>query len=128
MVDALQRAATSTEIGDGDIDAVAHNVAIANGMASDAHHSCSDFNESCLGDPANLEHDIVLRSIGPLSGVDRLLEGQELKFALEGVTMSSAIMPLGRAAMPALLDNYAMRACPFRSGATCLCRAGIATT
>jgi len=87
MVDALQRAATSTEIADGDIDAVAHNVAIANGMASDAHHSCSDFNESCLADPANLEHDIVLRSIGPLSGVDRLLEGQELKFALEGVTI-----------------------------------------
>ena len=70
-----------------DADAVAARVQSAHGIAAAGNPECILFDEMCLA-PTGPATDVeLLCSIGPLGCVDRLADGQELKFALDGLTI-----------------------------------------
>ncbi len=85
--DALRRAALAGHATEIDADAIAARVQAANGIAGAGNLECVAFDDECLvptGSSAEVE---LLCSIGPLSHIDRLTGGQELKFALDGLTI-----------------------------------------
>lgn len=85
--DALCRVALTDEVTQADVDAVAIRVAVAHGIPVEGDHPCEAFTE-CEMKPTRAANDeVLLCSIGPLEGVDRLADDQELKFALDGVTL-----------------------------------------
>lgn len=85
--DALHRAALADEISQADVDSVAVRVAAAHGIPDLCAHACEDFSEASLKTGAGGLDQVILCSVGPLEGVDRLADDQELKFALTGVTL-----------------------------------------
>ncbi|MBA3241045.1 MAG: hypothetical protein H0T60_07430 [Acidobacteria bacterium] len=85
--DALHRAASVDDVGQAEIDAVANRVAAAHGIVTAGEHSCEIFSEQSLRVTQTAVDQIILCSIGPLTGIDRLAYDQELKFALAGVTL-----------------------------------------
>lgn len=85
--DALYRAAIADEITQTEVDSVAARVAASHGILADAEHHCEAFSEDSLRPTDSGSEDVLLCSIGPLEGVDRLADDQELKFALDGVTL-----------------------------------------
>jgi energy-coupling factor transporter ATP-binding protein EcfA2 len=85
--DALQRAASSLQINQEDIDAVVSRVAIAHGLSVEGDHPCLAFSEASLIDVDTAPDDVVLCSVGPLQGLDRLVADQVLQFALDGITV-----------------------------------------
>jgi len=85
--DALRRAALAGSATASDAEAVAARVQAANGIAAAGAPECIAFDEQCLA-PIGAAADVeLLCSIGPLNHVDRLADGQELKFALDGLTI-----------------------------------------
>jgi energy-coupling factor transporter ATP-binding protein EcfA2 len=85
--DALYRAATAEDITAKEVDAVAIRVAAAHGIAVEGDHACQSFAEENLRKGDAQWDDVLFCSVGPLEGVDRLANDQELKFALAGVTL-----------------------------------------
>lgn len=85
--DALFRAATTKDITAVEIEAVANRVATAFGIPVEGDHPCELFSDDCLSEDSIQFGEVLLCSIGPLSGVDRLADDQKLKFALAGVTL-----------------------------------------
>lgn len=86
-IDAMQRAATSTVLTAENVTAVVNRVALANGLTVEGQHPCQPFNESMVAELVDTPDDVVLRSVGPLLGLDRLIPDQILKFATNGVTV-----------------------------------------
>ena len=85
--DALRRAALAGRATEADADAIAARVQAANGIAGAGNLECVAFDDECLV-PAGFSAEVeFLCSIGPLSHIDRLTGGQELKFALDGLTI-----------------------------------------
>jgi len=87
IVDALHRAAIAGVATAEDADAVATRVQAANGIASAGKPECMAFEEGCFAAVEDATETTLLCSIGPLKHVDRLASGQELKFALDGLTI-----------------------------------------
>lgn len=87
IADALHRAAITGVATAEDADAVATRVQAANGIASAGEPECTAFEEACLTAKGEAAETSLLCSIGPLNRVDRLAPGQELKFALDGLTI-----------------------------------------
>jgi hypothetical protein len=85
--DALRRAAAAGAARAADADAIAARVQAANGITAAGAPQCLAFDETCLTPAGETAHVPLLCSIGPLDHVDRLAPGQELKFALDGVTI-----------------------------------------
>ncbi len=85
--DALCRAASADDVTQADVDAVVARVSEAHGLPTQSHHPCESFLEDILRPTSSADDDILLCSIGPLMGVDRLASDQELKFAVDGVTL-----------------------------------------
>lgn len=85
--DALQRAASNPRISPQDIDSVFSRVAIAHGLAVEGDHPCLMFSEQSLVDVDAAPDDVVLCSLGPLQGLDRLAADQVLQFAVNGITV-----------------------------------------
>lgn len=77
----------SPQISQEDIDAVISRVAIAHGLSVEGDHPCLTFSEASLVDVEAAPDDVVLCSVGPLRGLDRLAADQVLKFALDGITV-----------------------------------------
>ncbi len=86
-VDAMQRAATSTTLTPENVNALVNRVALAHGLTVEGNHPCQAFDESTLIATAKSPDDVILQSVGPLQGLDRLVPGQTLKFAVNGVTV-----------------------------------------
>lgn len=86
-VDAMQRAATSTAITTEDVDALVNRIALAHGLTIAGTHTCQAFDENSVITLASQPDDVILQSVGPLHGLDRLAHGQTLKFAIDGVTV-----------------------------------------
>jgi len=85
--DALRRAALAGIATAADAGEIAARVQAANGIIAAGNPECIAFDEECLV-PTGVSADVeLLCSIGPLSQVDRLADGQELKFALDGLTI-----------------------------------------
>jgi hypothetical protein len=87
IADALHRAAIAGVATAEDADAVATRVQAAKGIASAGEPECTAFDEGCLTAAGEAAETSLLCSIGPLNYVDRLASGQELKFALDGLTI-----------------------------------------
>lgn len=87
IADALHRAAIAGVATAKDVDAVATRVQAANGIASAGEPECMVFEEGCFAAVGEATETPLLCSIGPLNNVDRLASGQELKFALDGLTI-----------------------------------------
>lgn len=87
IADALHRAAIAGVATAEDVDAVATRVQAANGIASAGEPECMVFEEGCFAAVGEATETPLLCSIGPLNNVDRLASGQELKFALDGLTI-----------------------------------------
>ncbi|MBJ7439902.1 MAG: AAA family ATPase [Sphingopyxis sp.] len=85
--DALRRAALSDSATPADADAVAMRVQAANGIQFEALPECNEFDEACLAPATDAAEVALLCSIGPLDHVDRLAPAQQLKFALDGLTI-----------------------------------------
>ncbi|WP_066481198.1 MULTISPECIES: AAA family ATPase [unclassified Sphingomonas] len=86
-IDAMQRAATSTTVTTENVDALVNRVALAHGLRVEGTHPCQSFDENTVVALAKSPDDVILHSIGPLQGLDRLVPGQILKFAIDGVTV-----------------------------------------
>lgn len=86
-VDAMQRAATTTELTAENLDAIVNRVALAHGLAVSGDHPCQTFDESTVVSVANTPDDVILRSVGPVQGLDRLVSDQTLQFAIDGLTV-----------------------------------------
>lgn len=86
-VDAMQRAATSTTVTTGNISALVNRIALAHGLEVEGIHPCQTFDENTVVALANSPDDVILHSVGPLQGLDRLAPGQVLKFAVDGMTV-----------------------------------------
>lgn len=85
--DALRRAAVSESASAADAEAIAIRVQAAHGIARAGSPNCDTFSDDCF-ETADAEGDATLLcSIGPLEAIDRLAEDQELKFALDGLTI-----------------------------------------
>lgn len=85
--DALRRAAVTDEPNAADISAIACRVGLAHGVPADGEHPCEPYNDDHLRPDQAVDDDVLICSVGPLEGVDRLLSDQELQFALDGVTV-----------------------------------------
>lgn len=85
--DALRRAALSHAATPADADAVTMRVQAAHGIQFEATPECDQFDEACLAPVIGSADVALLCSIGPLERVDRLVPGQQLKFALNGLTI-----------------------------------------
>jgi len=85
--DALQRAASGHQIIPEEIDAVVSRIAIAHGLAVEGDHPCLTFSEGSVVDVDAAPDDVVLCSLGPLHGLDRLAADQVLQFAIDGITV-----------------------------------------
>lgn len=86
-VDAMQRAAVTTELTDENVNALVNRVALAHGLSVEGSHQCQAFDESAVVSLANSPDDIILEAVGPLHGLDRLAPNQKLKFAVDGLTV-----------------------------------------
>lgn len=86
-VDAMQRAATSTTLTTENVTALVNRIALAHGLTVEGNHLCDSFDESTVVTLATTPDDVILHSVGPLNGLDRLVPDQILKFAVEGVTV-----------------------------------------
>ena len=87
IADALHRAAIAGVATAEDADAIATRVQAANGISSAGEPECTVFEEGCVAAVGKAVETPLLCSIGPLNHVDRLATGQELKFALDGLTI-----------------------------------------
>jgi hypothetical protein len=87
IADALHRAAIAGVATAEDADAIAIRVQAANGIRSVGEPECMAFEEGCVASIGKAVETPLLCSIGPLNHVDRLTTGQELKFALDGLTI-----------------------------------------
>lgn len=85
--DALHRAAFSSEGLAKDAEEVAKRVQSANGIEAAGKPICEVFDVELLNIVGALEETPALCSIGPLENIDRLEEGQVLKFAQNGLTI-----------------------------------------
>jgi energy-coupling factor transporter ATP-binding protein EcfA2 len=85
--DALHRAAFSSEGLAKDAEEVAKRVQSANGITVAGHPQCEVFDVELLDVIGAIEEVPVLCSIGPLENIDRLEQGQVLKFAQNGLTI-----------------------------------------
>lgn len=86
-VDALQRAASSSAHLEENVDALVHRIALTHELVVDGDHPCQPFSEDSVVAVDNIPDNVVLHSVGPLQGLDRLAGGQVLKFALDGITL-----------------------------------------
>lgn len=86
-IDALQRAAISTAVTAADVNAVVNRIALSHGFTVEGSHPFLAFDENLVVTLANSPDDVILHSVGPLNGLDRLVPGQVLKFAVNGVTV-----------------------------------------
>lgn len=86
-VDAMQRAASSSTHLEENVDALVHRIALAHELIVDGDHPCQLFSEDSVVAVDNIPDDVVLHSVGPLQGLDRLAGGQVLKFGLDGITL-----------------------------------------
>lgn len=86
-VDAMQRAATSSALTPDNITALVNRIALAHGLTVEGVHPCEAFDENKVVALADSPDDVILQSVGPLQGLDRLVPGQILKFALNGITV-----------------------------------------
>ncbi|MET3472446.1 energy-coupling factor transporter ATP-binding protein EcfA2 [Novosphingobium sp. 1529] len=86
-IDALQRAAVAVTTLPEDVTALIDRIAAAHGLGDAGEHPCSVFAEASLRSPVDTPDDLILRSIGPVTGLDRLACDQTLEFAHEGVTI-----------------------------------------
>lgn len=87
VADAISRAAKSGEATKEDAEALALRVQAANGIAAVGQPECELFDDALLLAADGNEPLALLGSIGPLDNVDRLLPQQQLKFALDGMTV-----------------------------------------
>ena len=87
VADALMRAATSLELGQGDVDALVNRIAIAHNLAVSGEHPCQAFTEASVLAADSCPDDVILYSVGPVEGLDRLAPSQKLSFALDGITV-----------------------------------------
>lgn len=85
--DAMRRAAMATSATAADADAIAARVQAAHGISAAGAPECLPFDEICLAPPGKATDVPLLCSIGPLANVDRLAPDQELKFAVDGLTI-----------------------------------------
>lgn len=85
--DALYRAAKAGEATEEDAIQVALRVQAAHGLEAAGAPECSPFDATSLTPASEEFATALLGSIGPLDNVDRLLPGQLLKFALDGMTV-----------------------------------------
>lgn len=86
-VDAMQRAASCSQRADADVDGLVCRIGLAHGLAVDGEHLCQPFAEDSVVAVGTTPDDVVLHSVGPLKGLDRLAGDQVLKFALDGITV-----------------------------------------
>lgn len=85
--DAMQRAASCSQDVDLEVDALVCRIGLAHGLAIDGEHLCQPFTEESVVAVGNSPDDVVLHSVGPLQGLDRLAGDQVLKFARDGITI-----------------------------------------
>jgi len=85
--DALVRAALSDTATEADGEAIAVRVQAAHGIQFEKQPECKEFDEACLAPAIDAAEVALLCSIGPLDRVDRLAPSQQLKFALNGLTI-----------------------------------------
>ncbi len=86
-VDAMQRVADSTAVTTENVNALVSRIALEHGLTVEGTHPCQTFDEHTIVVLANSPDDVILQSVGPLQGLDRLVPGQILKFAIDGVTV-----------------------------------------
>lgn len=86
-VDAMQRVATSANLTTENVDALVSRIASAHGLAVPGDHPCLPFSEVSVVSTEQVPDNVMLHSIGPLEGLDRLASDQTLKFALDGITI-----------------------------------------
>lgn len=84
--DALHRAAIASGDLTDDAEAIATRVQAAFSIVVAGDPQCNGFDDSCFA-PAKPADAALLCSIGPLEHVDRLASSQQLKLALNGVTL-----------------------------------------
>lgn len=83
----MHRAATTATLSPDNVMAVVARVGAANGLASVDEHPCTLFAEEGIVGAVDVPDDVVLRSVGPLRGLDRLAGDQTLHFAHSGITV-----------------------------------------
>jgi len=86
-VDAMHRAAMTATLSPENVMAVVARVLAANGLPSDDEYPCVPFAETSIVAAVDVPDDVILRSIGPLQGLDRLAHDQTLHFAHSGITI-----------------------------------------
>jgi hypothetical protein len=86
-VDAMQRAASCSQDVDAEVNALVCRIGLAHGLAIDGENLCQPFTEESVVAVGNSPDDVVLHSVGPLRGLDRLAGDQVLKFVLDGITI-----------------------------------------
>ncbi|MBD8678320.1 AAA family ATPase [Sphingomonas sp. CFBP 13720] len=83
----MKRAASCSQDVDSDVDALVCRIGLAHGIAIDGEHPCQPFTEESVVVVGASPDDVILHSVGPLQGLDRLAGDQVLKFALDGITI-----------------------------------------
>ncbi|MBU1212900.1 MAG: AAA family ATPase [Alphaproteobacteria bacterium] len=85
--DALRRIAVSDALPQEDRDAVKARIRIAQGIAVNGEHPCVPLGEDHLPAAAGDGGATILCGLGPVQNVDRLANDQELRMAVEGITL-----------------------------------------
>lgn len=83
----MQRAASCSPDVDADVDALVCRIGLAHGLPADGECPCQPFTEESVVSVGANPDNVVLHSVGPLQGLDRLAGDQVLKFALDGITI-----------------------------------------
>ncbi|MCV0386105.1 MAG: AAA family ATPase [Nitrobacter sp.] len=83
----MQRAALCSQDIEADVNALVCRIGRAHDLAFDGEHPCQTFTEESIVAVGASPDDVLIHSVGPLQGLDRLADDQVLKFALDGLTI-----------------------------------------
>ena len=85
--DALRRIALSETLGNEDIEGITARLRHAHGLPVDGDTQCDPLGQNHLPQGGGADEATVFCSLGPVQNVDRLAPGQELHFAIDGITL-----------------------------------------
>lgn len=85
--DALRRIATSTTVSAADRQATDNRVRQHSGLTIEGENLCTPIGNDHLPAPPCNDESVMICGLGPLQNVDRLASDQQMRFAIDGVTL-----------------------------------------
>ncbi|MGE0056145.1 MAG: AAA family ATPase [Hyphomicrobium sp.] len=85
--DALRRIASSITVSAEDRQAIDNRVRQHGGLTIEGEHLCTPISDDHLPALSSNDEAVVICGLGPLQNVDRLASDQQMRFAIDGITL-----------------------------------------